>query len=141
MRKLDEVLLVAAHFVDHALGRGRGDVERFERLADRRVLLGVDAVDLERDRVGRDEQAAEQRRDERGRGVVPADRLDHLGREAHHTERGGADLRVRRAELLELDLDQRRVGLGERGAPSSCRSGAARGGTRARCRGRAAGRR
>ena len=45
--------------------------------------------------------------------MVLGDRLDHLGREAHHTERRGADLRVRHAELLELDLDQRRVGLGD----------------------------
>ena len=91
-----------------------GMLERFERFADRRVLLGVDTVDLERNRVGGDEQAAEQRSERDSASVwCVGDRLDHLGREAHDTERGGTDLRVGRAELLELDVDQRRVGVGD----------------------------
>jgi hypothetical protein len=44
--------------------------------------------------------------------VVLGDRLDDLGREAHHAQRSRTDVCVGRAELLVLDVDQLHLGMG-----------------------------
>jgi hypothetical protein len=101
-----QVLLVAADLFEQRFLRRRGDLERFECLAQRRVVLVAHTVDADRDRVRRDQQPTQRRRHVGRRCVVGLDRFAQVGGELHDRQRGRTHLGVRHAELLALGVDQ-----------------------------------